>query len=89
MHDESRYRNADVFDPSRFLTANGKLDPTVPDPIEAFGYGRRICPGRHFAMDAAWIVIARMLAAFNIEKPVDDTGKVVEPSGKYSSGIFR
>ena len=89
LHDESRYSNADAFDPSRFLDAKGRLDRSIPEPVEAFGFGRRVCPGRHFVMDAAWIAIAHMLAVFSIEKPLDDSGNAIEPSGKYSSGSFR
>lgn len=89
LHDESRYPNPDNFDPSRFLTNDGQLDRSVPDPIEAFGFGRRICPGRHFVTDAAWIAIAYLLSAYSIEKLVDDAGNVVEPSGEYLPGTFR
>ncbi|GJE84148.1 cytochrome P450 [Phanerochaete sordida] len=89
LHDETRYPNPDVFDPTRFLTSEGKLDKTAPDPVEAcFGFGRRICPGRHFAMDTIWLNIAYILTTFNIEKPLDPSGQPVEPSGKYTSGFL-
>lgn len=90
LHDEDRYPNPEKFDPSRFLTPEGKLNPDVPEPIEAFGHGRRLCPGRYFATDAVWLAMANILAAFVLEKPVDEQGNVVEPSGKYpDSGVFR
>lgn len=65
------------------------MDPDVPDPIEAFGHGRRVCPGRYFAIDALWLAVSNILAAFVIEKPVDERGDIIEPSGEYSSGVFR
>lgn len=89
LHDENRYADSERFNPARFLTAAGKLDPDVPDPIEAFGHGRRVCPGRNFAIDALWLAVSNILTAFVIEKPVDECGNIIEPSGEYSSGVFR
>ncbi|KAG1865919.1 cytochrome P450 [Suillus subalutaceus] len=56
--DESLYPDASRFDPQRHLTAEGKLKD---DPLAghfAFGYGRRICPGRHFAELSLWAAMA-------------------------------
>ena len=79
-----------MFDPSRYLTVDGQFDNDAPDPAEAtFGFGRRICPGRHFAIDVLWITMASILATFDIEKPVDQFGTVIEPSGEYSVGFLR
>nr|BAL05122.1 cytochrome P450 [Phanerodontia chrysosporium] len=79
LHDEERYPDPEAFRPERFLTADGKLDPSVPDPVEAFGYGRRICPGRHYADASLFLYIAHILFAFTIRKPLDERGNVVEP----------
>ena len=89
LHDESRYRDPETFDPSRFLTPAGDLDLDVPDPIEVFGNSRRICPGRYFATDILWLSVASILATFSIEKPLDEAGNIKEPSLTYTSGIFR
>ncbi|KIP08000.1 hypothetical protein PHLGIDRAFT_105055 [Phlebiopsis gigantea 11061_1 CR5-6] len=88
LHDERRYHNPFVFDPARYLTTSGNLNPDVPDPIEIFGFGRRICPGRYFALDTIWLAIANVLAAFTIEKPLDEAGNVIEPSGEFVSSLF-
>ena len=89
LHDEKRYPNPEIFDPTRHLTADDKIDVNAPDPTEAvFGFGRRICAGRYFAMDSMWITIAYILATLNIEKPVDDSGRVIEPSGEYTKGFL-
>ena len=80
MHDEERYPDPETFNPARFLTTDGTVDPSVPDPAQVFGFGRRICPGRYFAQTALFLYVSHMLAAFNIEKPVDKMGKVVEPT---------
>lgn len=42
FHDENVYPEPDRFNPDRYLTEDGKLDPSVRDPEAAFGYGRRI-----------------------------------------------
>lgn len=89
LHDENRYADADTFNPSRFLTGKGELDYHVSDPIEAFGYARRVCPGRHFAADSLWLTFASILTAFVIEKPVDELGNTIEPSAEYTPGVFR
>ncbi|GJE97958.1 cytochrome P450 [Phanerochaete sordida] len=88
LHDEERYPNPDVFDPTRYLTPDGELNKDMPDPEPAFGFGRRICPGRYFAMDSMWIAMAHILATLNVEKAVDAAGNVIEPSGEYTSGLL-
>ncbi|KAI0730583.1 cytochrome P450 [Earliella scabrosa] len=69
LHDESVYKDPHTFKPERY-------DPTPenptgePDPVRAaFGFGRRICPGRFFAEDAVWFAIAAMLHVFAIRDP--------------------
>ncbi|KAJ0288157.1 hypothetical protein COL922a_014307, partial [Colletotrichum nupharicola] len=48
-----------VFRPERYLE-----NPDLP--ISSFGFGRRACPGRYFAMDSLFISISRILWAFRI-----------------------
>jgi len=68
MHDEEIYPDPYSFKPERFLL-NGKLNPAVRDPdVAAFGYGRRICPGKNMANASLWITIASILATLDIKK---------------------
>lgn len=47
MHDEAIFGvDCREFKPERFLTPDGKRNPDIPDVDVAFGFGRRICPGR-------------------------------------------
>ncbi|KAJ7125761.1 cytochrome P450 [Mycena crocata] len=86
LHDEDMYPDPDSFQPGRFLL-DGKLNPAMRDPdTAAFGFGRRICPGRHMAYSSVWITVASMLATLNISKAVED-GKVLEPSYEYFPGL--
>ncbi|EKM54974.1 uncharacterized protein PHACADRAFT_142793 [Phanerochaete carnosa HHB-10118-sp] len=96
LHDPEAYPGPEAFNPRRFLRAcpgagsgDVKLDPMVRDPaLAAFGFGRRICPGRHMAYESIWLAIASVIAVFDVTKAVDAHGKVVEPSGEYTDGFL-
>ncbi|KAJ7279712.1 cytochrome P450 [Mycena rebaudengoi] len=87
LHDENVYPDPHAFKPERFLL-DGKLNPAVRNPEAAFGFGRRLCPGRHMALSSIWITVASILATFDIFKAVDEEGRVIEPSYEYLSGII-
>ncbi|KAJ7453461.1 cytochrome P450 [Mycena latifolia] len=87
LHDEAMYPDPNAFKPERFLI-DGKPNPAVRDPDAAFGFGRRVCPGRHLGTSSVWITVASILAAFDIQKAVDDMGNVVEPTGECVSGVL-
>ncbi|KAJ7486676.1 cytochrome P450 [Mycena latifolia] len=89
LHDEVTYGpDTDKFIPERWLTADGKINPAIREPTAAFGFGRRICPGRDMAQWSVWICAASILAMFNISKSVDKAGVPIEPSGEYTSGLL-
>ncbi|RPD69167.1 cytochrome P450 [Lentinus tigrinus ALCF2SS1-7] len=78
VHDEKVYPDPEPFRPERFLK-DGKLDPDVQDPSAfVFGYGRRACPGRHFAEATIFVVISTVLQAFKIAPPLDEHGRPVD-----------
>ncbi|KAK0185198.1 cytochrome P450 [Armillaria mellea] len=83
LHDEKYYPNPMVFDPDRFIPQDGKK--TQPEPTVAFGFGRRICPGRYLAINSAWIAITSMASTLSFSKAVDSQGRVIEPSSTYTS----
>ncbi|EJF55964.1 cytochrome P450, partial [Dichomitus squalens LYAD-421 SS1] len=61
-----------AFRPERFLK-DGKLDHNAQDPAAiVFGYGRRICPGRHFAEGSIYAVVSGILHTMSIEAPLDE-----------------
>ncbi|KAK0480127.1 cytochrome P450 [Armillaria novae-zelandiae] len=86
LHDEKDYPNPLVFDPDRFMPGDGKK--LQPNPIAAFGFGRRICPGRYLALNTAWIAISSMASTLSFSKAVDSDGRVVEPSDTFTDGFL-
>ncbi|KII84582.1 hypothetical protein PLICRDRAFT_117752, partial [Plicaturopsis crispa FD-325 SS-3] len=89
LHNEAVYPNPSTFSPERFLDSEGHIDRSVKDPaFAAFGFGRRICPGRYLAMSSLYIAIASILATFNVEKATDADGVPITPSGEcMPSGV--
>ncbi|KAF9266794.1 cytochrome P450 [Marasmius fiardii PR-910] len=86
LHDESLY-GSDVmsFNPDRFMKDDKDLPPN-PELI-AFGFGRRICPGRYLAINSIWLTITYLLANFTMAKEVDENGKEIDPVVEYTQGI--
>jgi cytochrome P450 len=74
LHDPEVYIDPSSFNPQRYLEPRNEPDPKTV----AFGYGRRICPGRYFADSGVFISIVQILASFNITKMVDEHGKEIE-----------
>ncbi|KAH8704131.1 cytochrome P450 [Talaromyces proteolyticus] len=84
LHDPSTYSDPYTFDPDRYLEPRNEPNPAN----EAFGYGRRICPGRHLADESLFLTVSRLLASFNITKAVDEQGKEIEPEVKPTPGLI-
>ncbi|KAH9893509.1 cytochrome P450 [Cubamyces lactineus] len=88
LHDPEVYARPEAFIPDRYLK-DGKMDPDVFDPaIIAFGSGRRVCPGKHFAEDSLFINIASVLYTMNIMPAVDEHGVPVPVEHKVTPGML-
>ncbi|KAG7087582.1 hypothetical protein E1B28_013536 [Marasmius oreades] len=74
-----------MFNPDRFMKKPGKDLPPHPEEF-AFGFGRRVCPGRHLADNSLWIAMVYLLATFNMKKALDSQGNEIEPVVKYTDG---
>ncbi|KAH9925312.1 cytochrome P450 [Fomitopsis serialis] len=84
LHDPALYPRPDEVIPERYLDKSGEQSDLNPDPRDfAFGYGRRVCPGRMLAEDTLFIVAASVLASFNIGDAIPREGETV----KYGGGI--
>ncbi len=76
--------DADDFKPERHLDPKG--EEILPGPRETngeghvtFGFGRRICVGKHLANDLLFICTARVLWAVTLERAQDKNGKELLP----------
>jgi cytochrome P450 len=83
LHDPTLYPAPEEFIPERFLTTENSLDGVLnPDPRRyAFGYGRRVCPGRDLAEDTLFICVATTLAMFDLH--------CIDATSEYTSSIIR
>ncbi|KAI9456445.1 cytochrome P450 [Boletus coccyginus] len=90
LHDERNYSQPMDFIPERFLNPDGKTEKKgVLDPATAaFGYGRRICPGRFMADATLWISIACILTVFDIRPGKDKDGNPVKVKADFESGMI-
>ncbi|KAH7909267.1 cytochrome P450 [Hygrophoropsis aurantiaca] len=86
--DESVYPNASEFQPERWLTSDGQLNGDEP-PNFVFGWGRRICPGRHAADATMWVAICSLLANFDFQKAKDSRGKTIDFKPTFTAGFVR
>ena len=94
-HDHAIFGDdADEFRPERHLDNKGEL---VQGPIEtnqeghaSFGFGRRICVGKHLANDSLFIYTARILWTANLECVRDENGRDVLPdlNGFIDKGLI-
>ncbi|CAL1710835.1 unnamed protein product [Somion occarium] len=78
----------DEFKPERFIK-DEQLDPNVRSPLSiAFGFGRRICPGRHLSGSSLFLTIASVLHTLSIQPALGQDGKTIDPSTMMSTGII-
>ncbi|ESK85430.1 cytochrome p450 [Moniliophthora roreri MCA 2997] len=80
-HDPATYgQDPDVFRPERFLNEDGTHKESPPDTKDeghySFGFGRRICPGRHLASNIV-LSFAIVLWAAKLEPGKDAHGNEV------------
>jgi hypothetical protein len=88
-NDERVYPEPREFKPERFLK-NGQLDSSVGDTIDhGFGFGRRVCPGKHLAHSTLTLAAASVLYTFNLVRKVDGNGRDIEPKREYTRAGIR
>ena len=50
-----------------------------------FGFGRRECPGKLIADAELFLAVVSSLSVFDIRRPVDENGQVVEEKIEFSA----
>ncbi|KIJ28554.1 hypothetical protein M422DRAFT_235598 [Sphaerobolus stellatus SS14] len=78
MHDPEEYPEPFEFNPERFLPNKERKIQRDPFMGGAFGFGRRICAGRHLADASIFIMAASILTVFNIRKSRDENGNEID-----------
>ncbi|KAG9225867.1 hypothetical protein CCMSSC00406_0008395 [Pleurotus cornucopiae] len=84
--DGNVYTKPTEFNPDRFLRKS-EGGNEEPPPVATFGFGRRICPGRHLAATNIWIAVATIFATVNITKAKDKDGNEITPEIIFESGV--
>ncbi|KAF5372074.1 hypothetical protein D9758_005051 [Tetrapyrgos nigripes] len=93
-HDPDVYGpDAEEFRPERHLDENGQLKDGLLGLSEGhstYGFGQRICVGRHVANNSLFIIIATILWTMRLEGVKDSDGNVVLPdvNAEEESGIL-
>ena len=81
--------NVEDFNPGRFLesrqqSGNAKQNQIHPAAFRAFGGGKTLCPGRHFAMNEILSLVALVVLIFDIQAP--DGNRIKVP--KKNDGVL-
>ncbi|KJA21666.1 hypothetical protein HYPSUDRAFT_687551 [Hypholoma sublateritium FD-334 SS-4] len=84
-HDPKKYPDPHIFNPSRFFDQDGKLNDDHVGYV--FGFGRRICPGRHLASATIWLAIATVLQNFDIQNKKDSDGHESPITEEHTDGF--
>ncbi len=83
--DPKRNPNPRKYDPLRFISDSQTEFQSATNADEEqrqnwiFGTGRRMCQGMHIAERSLFLATARIVWAFNIDKPIGSDGKPIEP----------
>lgn len=81
--DEEVFHDSDKFMPERWIE-NPKL------PTFTFGFGRRICTGRHIAMNSLRLTVARTLWAYNIEHAYENGKRLeIDPLARTQDSVSK
>ncbi|KAH9169386.1 cytochrome P450 [Lactarius sanguifluus] len=78
VKDPSLFEDPETFNPSRFLKPHSPTGGNWKGKVEGeftlpFGFGRRVCPGIHVALQSTFISVARILWAFDVRPAADST----------------
>jgi cytochrome P450 len=84
--DTSTYQDPDKFEPERFIPVGegGRGEPFLSGP---FGFGRRICVGRHLAQASVFSMLATIISTMDISAPIGKDGKPMKQVLNFSTGL--
>ncbi|KAJ7187845.1 putative monooxygenase [Mycena filopes] len=85
LHDPEVYPDPHTFNPDRYKGLDSEMDKVTN---LAFGFGRRVCPGKLFAEATFFTVASTILSTCEIMAPVDAQGKPVIPNITFTTGTI-
>lgn len=93
LHDEKTYPQPSDFLPERYLTRRSddtwELRTDVIDPqTYAFGFGRRVCPGKHIAEQILFATLSTVIHTLDVVRAKDSLGQDVVPDANMNSGFL-
>jgi len=77
LHIQNHFRS----NPSASLVPMG---PSVTIRSSAFGFGLRVCPGRHFVDSSLFFSVSCILSVFHVGPPKDELGNEIPVASKDS-----
>ncbi|PCH34102.1 cytochrome P450, partial [Wolfiporia cocos MD-104 SS10] len=84
-HDPEQYSEPMEFKPERYQYDDAQMTKVMS---LGFGFGRRACPGSHFAESTFFAMVSTILACCNIMPAKDEHGNVIIPEIEYSTGMI-
>ncbi|KAL0946074.1 hypothetical protein HGRIS_012347 [Hohenbuehelia grisea] len=84
MQDPEMFPSPEMFLPERFVDAT---DPRLQTFDLPFGFGRRICPGAHLALNSLFINVARILWAFDILPEYVNGEPILPDTRNFTNGF--
>ncbi|KAJ3549201.1 hypothetical protein NMY22_g974 [Coprinellus aureogranulatus] len=84
-HDPEIYDEPMTFKPERFGNSDTDMRQ-VHDLV--FGFGRRTCPGMHFAEGTIFSIMATTFATCDVLPELDESGKPIFPELVFTDGVI-
>jgi len=94
FHDPDLFAEPEIFNPDRYVANEHGVKPGVDTQDFRdwlpFGFGRRICPGRHLAQNSLMINAMNMIWAFDFSPALDPNTGLEIPIDiwNYEKGIL-